>query len=177
MFNKTDGESGMKNSNIMALALALRNIEAGQAVKIPAMTGSSCASCWRGLSAAVGIHKQCNGANDGPVFVGQFQDEGVIRNHRLVSRKITDNNHHQRRRSQLTSLNSFPSDVVTYTSAMMHLVMVSLVDEWHYQDHFITGFQSTRQHRADHVFVAISLEQSLRRPLAVTTPAELNVTS
>ncbi|WP_277600754.1 hypothetical protein [Klebsiella quasipneumoniae] len=30
----------MKNSNIMALALALRNIEAGQAVKIPAMTGS-----------------------------------------------------------------------------------------------------------------------------------------
>ena len=39
MFNKTDGESGMKNSNIMALALALRNVEAGQAVKIPAMTG------------------------------------------------------------------------------------------------------------------------------------------
>ncbi|ENU0751987.1 hypothetical protein P2111_000398 [Klebsiella michiganensis] len=30
----------MKNSNIMALALALRNIEAGQAVKIPVMTGS-----------------------------------------------------------------------------------------------------------------------------------------
>ncbi|HHS9995447.1 hypothetical protein [Klebsiella pneumoniae] len=29
----------MKNSNIMALALAFRNVEAGQAVKIPAMTG------------------------------------------------------------------------------------------------------------------------------------------
>ena len=39
MFNKTDGESGMKNSNIMALALALRNVEAGRAVKVPAMTG------------------------------------------------------------------------------------------------------------------------------------------
>ncbi|GEC68526.1 hypothetical protein RTE01_31610 [Raoultella terrigena] len=39
MFNKTDGESGMQNSSIMALALALRNVEAGQAVKIPAMSG------------------------------------------------------------------------------------------------------------------------------------------
>jgi hypothetical protein len=152
MFNKTDGESGMKNSNIMALALALRNIEAGQAVKIPAMTATVAPVAGVAGSAAVGIHKQCNGANDGPVFVGQFQDEGVIRNHRLVSRKITDNNHHQRRRSQLTSLNSFPSDVVTYTSAMMHLVMVSLVDEWHLPGSFHHGlFQSTRQHRADHI--------------------------
>ena len=32
-------ESGMKNSSIMALALALRNVGAGQAVKVPAMTG------------------------------------------------------------------------------------------------------------------------------------------
>ena len=29
----------MKNNNIMALVLALRNVEAGQAVKVPAMTG------------------------------------------------------------------------------------------------------------------------------------------
>ncbi|MFU7833278.1 hypothetical protein [Raoultella planticola] len=29
----------MQNSSIMALALALRNVEAGQAVKVPAMTG------------------------------------------------------------------------------------------------------------------------------------------
>lgn len=29
----------MKNSNIMALALALCNVGAGQAVKVPAMTG------------------------------------------------------------------------------------------------------------------------------------------
>ncbi|VFS66742.1 hypothetical protein [Raoultella terrigena] len=29
----------MQNSSIMALALALRNVEAGQAVKIPAMSG------------------------------------------------------------------------------------------------------------------------------------------
>ncbi|HCC2888493.1 TPA: hypothetical protein M4196_002138 [Klebsiella variicola] len=39
IFNKTNGESGMSNSSIMGLALALRNVEAGQAVKVPAMTG------------------------------------------------------------------------------------------------------------------------------------------
>ena len=40
MFNKTDGESGMKNSNIMALPLALCKVEDGRRVKVPAMTGS-----------------------------------------------------------------------------------------------------------------------------------------
>ncbi|HFN5979896.1 TPA: hypothetical protein ACHFOL_003916 [Klebsiella pneumoniae] len=30
----------MSNSSIMGLALALRNVEAGQAVKVPAMTGN-----------------------------------------------------------------------------------------------------------------------------------------
>lgn len=40
MFNKTDGESGMKNNNIMALALALCNVSNGRTVRIPAMTGS-----------------------------------------------------------------------------------------------------------------------------------------
>ena len=39
VFNIPNGEKEMPNSSIMALALALRNIEAGQAVKIPAMTG------------------------------------------------------------------------------------------------------------------------------------------
>lgn len=41
VFNITNGEKEMQNSNIMALALALCNVEQGQAVKVPAMAGSN----------------------------------------------------------------------------------------------------------------------------------------
>ncbi|HAU5696219.1 TPA: hypothetical protein JD339_04305 [Citrobacter freundii] len=40
VFNIPNGEKEMQNSSIMALALALCNAERGQAVKVPAMTGS-----------------------------------------------------------------------------------------------------------------------------------------
>ncbi|EKS57213.1 hypothetical protein ACVTGW_24185 [Citrobacter freundii] len=40
VFNIPNGEKEMQNSSIMALALALCNAEQGQAVKVPAMTGS-----------------------------------------------------------------------------------------------------------------------------------------
>jgi len=40
VFNIPNGEKEMQNSSIMALALALCNVERGQAVKVPAMTGS-----------------------------------------------------------------------------------------------------------------------------------------
>lgn len=39
VFNITNGEKEMQNNHIMALALALCNAGAGQAVKVPAMTG------------------------------------------------------------------------------------------------------------------------------------------
>ncbi|MHB5452689.1 hypothetical protein [Klebsiella pneumoniae] len=39
--NITNGEKEMQNSNIMALPLALCNVEQGQAVKVPAMAGSN----------------------------------------------------------------------------------------------------------------------------------------
>ncbi|PLM09231.1 hypothetical protein CWN55_28380, partial [Klebsiella pneumoniae] len=38
VFNITNGEKEMQNSNIMALPLALCNVEQGQAVKLPATT-------------------------------------------------------------------------------------------------------------------------------------------
>lgn len=40
VFNIPNGEKEMQNSSIMALALAMCNVERGQAVKVPAMTGS-----------------------------------------------------------------------------------------------------------------------------------------
>ncbi len=40
VFNITNGEREMQNSNIMALPLALCKVEAGRRVKVPAMTGS-----------------------------------------------------------------------------------------------------------------------------------------
>ncbi|OFU85360.1 hypothetical protein HMPREF3111_13320 [Proteus sp. HMSC10D02] len=40
VFNITNGEKEMQNSNIMALPLALCKVEAGRRVKVPAMTGS-----------------------------------------------------------------------------------------------------------------------------------------
>ncbi|MEG8874403.1 hypothetical protein U4S91_12415 [Klebsiella pneumoniae] len=39
VFNIPNGEKEMQNSSIMALALALCNVEAGRRVKVPAMTG------------------------------------------------------------------------------------------------------------------------------------------
>ncbi|OAA08339.1 hypothetical protein LT23_02091 [Klebsiella pneumoniae] len=41
VFNITNGEKEMPNSSIMALALAMCNVEQGQAVKVPAMDGSN----------------------------------------------------------------------------------------------------------------------------------------
>ncbi|MBL0793011.1 MULTISPECIES: hypothetical protein [Klebsiella] len=41
VFNNPNGEKEMQNSSIMALALALCNVEQGQAVKVPAMAGSN----------------------------------------------------------------------------------------------------------------------------------------
>ncbi|TXU75316.1 hypothetical protein D4N05_11300 [Klebsiella oxytoca] len=40
VFNNPNGDQEMSNHHIMALALALCNVERGQAVKVPAMTGS-----------------------------------------------------------------------------------------------------------------------------------------
>ena len=40
VFNNPNGELEMPNQHIIALALALCNVERGQAVKVPAMTGS-----------------------------------------------------------------------------------------------------------------------------------------
>jgi len=40
VFNIPNGEKEMQNKGIMALALALRNVEQGQAVKVPTMTVS-----------------------------------------------------------------------------------------------------------------------------------------
>ena len=40
VFNIPNGEKEMPNSSIMALALAMCNVEAGRRVKVPAMTGS-----------------------------------------------------------------------------------------------------------------------------------------
>ncbi|MCU8697762.1 hypothetical protein [Enterobacter cloacae] len=39
VFNIPNGEKEMQNSSIMALPLALCNVEQGQPVKVPAMTG------------------------------------------------------------------------------------------------------------------------------------------
>ncbi|MDI6568926.1 hypothetical protein RRW91_18455 [Klebsiella grimontii] len=40
VFHIPNGEKEMQNSSIMALALALCKVEQGQAVKLPAITGS-----------------------------------------------------------------------------------------------------------------------------------------
>ncbi|EPL9528562.1 hypothetical protein ACXDI8_002812 [Klebsiella pneumoniae] len=41
VFHIPNGEKEMQNSSIMALPLALCNVEQGQAVKVPAMAGSN----------------------------------------------------------------------------------------------------------------------------------------
>jgi hypothetical protein len=46
VFNIPNGEKEMQNSSIMALALALCNLEAGRRVKVPAMTGQHLLMMW-----------------------------------------------------------------------------------------------------------------------------------